>query len=593
MEVGACKGDLNCAVCLQVYRDPVTLPCRHSFCLKCIEDVWTQEVNQDGFSCPRCHRKFNSDTSLQRGIPIVACDHCGENQSPAVKTCLKCETSFCPLHLKPHLTKEIFKDHVLVNPVADLTQRKCPAHKKILEFFCTDDVVCVCSSCGVIGTHKSHSMVSLDETEVEFKREFMIEVENLRRFQHKCSIKQHDLEKSEVAIKTLTNELKGNLSKKFLEWSQQLEEDEKHILKLIDHEGLRVLAQIQNCSEALSKAMQQIKLIEDEAWNLTQGDCLYFIQNSKELLSRVIEIQKVTYPDAPELTLNLSNVYQLLRRRTEESKQYYLAIEDVIVMHKRPKSTGNILKGENEHEEPTVLMDSAAELRGYIRSPQNYSAATAIKTSRPIEIRPRFSTKAQKVIVARQWLSNLKSNGVKNSFGESKEEFPRLTLDLKTANKHLILSDDLQSVMHRHQEQPYSSNPLRFQTHSQVLCIQSFFCGRHTWDVETNGNWWGVGIAYGGIQKTGSSSDLRKTTKAWCLYFCISTLSAHHNDKVIHLPLKRSISRIRVQLDYDAGTLSFYQVTDTLTHVYTFEATFTGHVYPAFCCEANSGLKIF
>ncbi|XP_078089166.1 E3 ubiquitin/ISG15 ligase TRIM25-like [Mustelus asterias] len=592
MESRVSEEQLNCAVCLQVYKHPVTLPCRHKFCLKCIEGVWTQAVDQDGFSCPECHSRFDSKPSLERSIATVTCDHCSENQTPAVKTCLKCETSFCAVHLKPHLTKVVLKDHVLVNPVADFTERKCPDHEKIFEFFCIDDVVCVCSSCGVIGSHKSHTMVSLAETEAEIKEEVMIEVENLWSVEQNCCIKQQDLEKSEVEIKMLSNELKGNLSNKFSEWGKQLEDDEENILKLIDQEELRVLSQIRNCSEAITEVMQQIKLIKDEAQNLMQGDCLYFIQNSKWLLSRVTEIQNVTYPDTPELTLDLSSISQLLRNRTEESKQYYLAIEEVIGMYEGTKSTGIMLKGDNECEGRFVVQDPTAELRGYIRSSQKHSVTAVVKNFRPIESRSRFSTKAQKVIAASPWIGNLKSYEMKRLLRESKEQFFPLTLDSKTANKHLILSNDLQSVTHRYQNQLYPSNPLRFKTHTQILCTQSFFCGRHVWDVEIKGNWWGIGIAYGSIPKIGSNSDLRKTTKAWCLYLCISTLSAYHNNKFVHLTLKDSISRVRVQLDYDAGTLSFYQVTDTVTHLHTFEATFTGHVYPAFCCEATSELKL-
>ncbi|XP_067896167.1 E3 ubiquitin/ISG15 ligase TRIM25-like [Heterodontus francisci] len=504
MEAKALEEELNCAVCLQMYQDSVALPCQHSFCLKCIEDVWTQAVDRDGFSCPQCHRKFNSKPSLERIIPTVTCDHCIDSQSPAVKTCLKCETSFCCFHLKPHLAKEVFKDHELVDPVADLTHRKCPEHEKILEFFCTDDGVCVCSSCGLIGRHKSHNLVSLHEAEASIKVKLKSEVENLWRVQQNCSMKEQDLEKSEAEVKILTNELKGNLSKKFSEWRKKLEEDEKYALKLIDEEELHVLSQIRNCSEALTKVMEQIKLIDEETQNLIQGDHLSLIQNSKELRSRVIDTQNVTYPEAPELTLNLSNLSQLLKKWMEESETHHLATGEVIRMY----------------------------------------------------------------------------------------ELSRLTLDPKTANKHLILSDDLRSVMHSYQEQPYPINLERFKSYHQILCSQSFCWGCHSWDVETDGIWWGIGIAYGSIQKMGNNSDLRKTAKAWCLHLCIGSLSACHNNNQTRLLQNPSVDRIRVKLDYDAGTVSFFQVTDTLTHLHTFETTFTRPVYPAFCCETQSGIKL-
>ncbi|XP_067834732.1 E3 ubiquitin/ISG15 ligase TRIM25-like [Heptranchias perlo] len=296
MEPGAFEDELTCAVCLQVYQDPVVLSCQHSFCLKCIEGVWVQTPGPEGFECPQCRQKFNPRPSLKRNFTLcnivekykrsqppadsarVMCDTCIENPSPAVKTCLKCEASFCSLHLKPHLLKGAYKDHTLIEPVADLTDRQCVDHKKVLEYYCKDDADCVCVSCTIIGKHKSHTLLSLDQAQAAIKEELEREIERLRGVQQNCSSKQRDLERSEAEIKTRIDELKGKLSKSFSEWRRQLEEDEEYALKLIDEEGLRALSQIRSCSEALNKRMEQITLIDGETQSLVQRDHLSFIQ---------------------------------------------------------------------------------------------------------------------------------------------------------------------------------------------------------------------------------------------------------------------------------------------------------------------------
>ncbi|XP_067834035.1 tripartite motif-containing protein 29-like [Heptranchias perlo] len=235
----------------------------------------------------------------------VVCDYCVENPSPAVKTCLKCETSFCSSHLKPHLLNKAFSGHTLIEPEADLTDRQCVHHKKILEYYCEDDAECVCVSCTIIGKHKSHTLLSLDQAQAAIKEELEREIERLRGVQQNCSSKQRDLERSEAEIKTRINELKGKLSKSFSEWRRQLEEDEEYALKLIDEEGLRALSQIRSCSEALNKRMEQITLIDGETQSLVQRDHLSFIQNSKQLLSRA----KVTdEPGSKDSKLELGSV---------------------------------------------------------------------------------------------------------------------------------------------------------------------------------------------------------------------------------------------------------------------------------------------
>ncbi|XP_067834037.1 E3 ubiquitin-protein ligase TRIM39-like [Heptranchias perlo] len=431
----------------------------------------------------------------------VVCDYCVENPSPAVKTCLKCETSFCSSHLKPHLLNKAFSGHTLIEPVADVADRQCVDHKKVLEFYCEDDAECVCVSCATTGKHKSHTLLSLDQAQAAIKEELEREIERLRGVQQNCSSKQRDLERSEAEIKTRINELKGKLSKSFSEWRRQLEEDEEYALKLIDEEGLRALSQIRSCSEALNKRMEQITLIDGETQSLVQRDHLSFIQILKQLLSRVTETRRVTDPDVPALTLNLSNISQLIQKRLNGLEKYHSDILGIIGQ----------------------------------RSP--------------------------------------------------------MSLDPKTVNWNLVLSDDLRSVTWTEQEQPYPPHPERFKDHPQVLCSQSLSSGSHSWDVETYGNRWRIGIVCGSAERERRGSFLGNSSKSWCLYFHSGSLTAGHNSQFTALPLTPSNIRIRVQLDYEAGTLSFHRVTDSLRHLHTFQTTFTEPVFPAFYCR-NKSLKL-
>ncbi|XP_048396635.1 E3 ubiquitin/ISG15 ligase TRIM25-like [Stegostoma tigrinum] len=579
METKALEEELNCTVCCQVHQDPVLLPCQHRFCLKCIEDVWAQEVAQDGFSCPQCHQKFNPKPSLKRSTPSIPCDHCIDSQSPAVKTCLKCETSFCSLHLKPHLMKENFKDHKLVEPVTDLTHRKCPDHQKNLEFFCVDDGVCICASCGVIGRHKSHTMVSLDETEAARKKEIQSEVEKLQRVRQNCITKQKNFKKSAAEIKTHTGELKGKLSKKFSERRKKLNEDEKCALRLIDEHEHSLLSGIRDSSETLHSMEEQMRLVDVEAQNLMQEDSISFIQKSMELLSKVVAAQKLTFPDPPEPVLNLSNLPQL-KKLMEESEMSYSTGEERRQIHDCMESTC-----EKGPAEPASIDYTQKKQLSYLP----VQTMTVADEKRLKEARPKSSIMS---MIATPKAIKQQNKVLERLPRESEGELSWLTLDPNTASKNLVLSLNLRSVRYSENEQRYPSNPQRFKTYSQILCSQSMFCGQHSWLVETDGSWWGIGIAYKNIQKTSSNSDLRRNSQAWCLYQGISSLRACHNGKQTPIPLKSFIEKIRVHLNYEEGTLAFYQVADTLTHLHTFKTVFTEPVYPAFCCENDTRLQL-
>ncbi|XP_059200814.1 uncharacterized protein LOC131980577 [Centropristis striata] len=64
------QDQFSCSVCLEVLRDPVTIPCGHSYCLDCIENHW-KSVEQNGqYSCPQCRQVFNQRPLLSRNTVL-------------------------------------------------------------------------------------------------------------------------------------------------------------------------------------------------------------------------------------------------------------------------------------------------------------------------------------------------------------------------------------------------------------------------------------------------------------------------------------------------------------------------------------------
>ncbi|XP_062905847.1 E3 ubiquitin/ISG15 ligase TRIM25-like isoform X2 [Mobula hypostoma] len=308
METGVLAEELTCSVCLELFQNPVALPCQHSFCAKCINDVWDHSETPFRVSCPQCRQTFSPRPSLVKNHTLqnimekyntqppvaaasaptapVMCEYCIDKPTPAVKTCLKCETSFCSLHLQPHLTKQIYKEHCLIEPAADLTRRQCPSHRKALEFYCEQDEVCVCVSCTIVGDHRSHSLISLEQAKDKLKEKLKKNVEKIHMIQKEWTREQGELKQSEDEIKRHSKEMKDKLSAAFSEWRKQLEKDEKLALKMIDEEEDRVLSQIKSSSDSLLKKMEEIQIIDKDAQDQEQNDPLSFIQDVKQLLSR-------------------------------------------------------------------------------------------------------------------------------------------------------------------------------------------------------------------------------------------------------------------------------------------------------------------
>ncbi|XP_067283585.1 uncharacterized protein [Pseudorasbora parva] len=144
--ISVAQDQFSCPVCLDLLKDPVTIPCGHSYCMNCITTCWNQEDPNGVYSCPQCRQTFIprpvlcknvvfaemveqlKKTKLHGVVPAqcdagpgdVACDICTGTKYKAIKSCLVCLKSYCQNHLEQH---EIFfkgKKHNLMDATGRL-----------------------------------------------------------------------------------------------------------------------------------------------------------------------------------------------------------------------------------------------------------------------------------------------------------------------------------------------------------------------------------------------------------------------------------------------------------------------------------------
>ncbi|XP_073721734.1 NACHT, LRR and PYD domains-containing protein 3-like [Misgurnus anguillicaudatus] len=171
-----------------------------------------------------------------------------------------------------------------------------------------------------------------------------------------------------------------------------------------------------------------------------------------------------------------------------------------------------------------------------------------------------------------------------------------LTLDPNTANTQLILSEDNRKVTGVNVEQSYPDHPDRFECYPQVLCKEPL-TGRCYWEVEWTG--WGVfiSVSYKNIRRKERRDDsvFGFNKKSWSLHCSDRCIRARHDSKgTIVSASSPPSNRIGVYLDWSAGTLSFYSVSDTqtLTHLHTFNTTFTQPLYAGFNVYLTSSVSL-
>lgn len=160
-----------------------------------------------------------------------------------------------------------------------------------------------------------------------------------------------------------------------------------------------------------------------------------------------------------------------------------------------------------------------------------------------------------------------------------------ITLDPNTAYSWLSLSADMTSVANSGSLQQLPDNPERFGHFVFVLGSEGFTSGRHAWEVEVGDKVdWMLGVVKASIDRKGRISGCPEGG-FWMISHYEGEYSAMTRPST-PLLLEGELTRVRVQLDYDAGEVTFSNPVN-MTPIYTFVDFFTEKMYPFFCPGAN------
>ncbi|KAM8752209.1 E3 ubiquitin-protein ligase TRIM39-like [Acanthopagrus schlegelii] len=516
-----------CSICLDVFTDPVTIPCGHNFCKACITQHWNINVP---YKCPNCKEVFYKRPKLQVNTFIsemaaqfrqsaqqkassssseqqvskpgeVPCDVCTGTKLKALKSCLECLASYCETHLEPHLTAKQLKRHQLMDPVENLEDRMCTKHDKLLELFCKTDQMCVCMLCS-ISDHQGHYVVPLKE-EYEGKKA--------------------ELGKRDVEIQQMIQKRRLKI------------EEMKRSVQLSKKDADREIAAGVQVFRALKESVER---------------------SQAELMDTIKEKQRETEKQAEGFIKELEQEISELEKRSSEVEQL------------------------SQSEDHLHLLQSFPSL----------NTAPPTKDWTGVSVRPP-SYEGTVVRAVNQLEETLSKQMKEAELKRVQQYAVDVTLDPDTAQPELILSDDRKQVKHGYVRNNLPDNPERFDYCVNVLAKQSFSSGRFYYEIQVKKKTeWTLGVVRESINRKGQITPTPQDGY-WTICLRNKNKYKACAGPSVRLSLKHQPEKVGVFVDYEEGLVSFYDVdAAALIYSFT-GCCFTQKLYPYFSPCLNDGGK--
>uniref|UniRef100_A0A665VHJ5 Bloodthirsty-related gene family, member 12 n=1 Tax=Echeneis naucrates TaxID=173247 RepID=A0A665VHJ5_ECHNA len=545
------EDQFSCSICLEVFVEPVSTPCGHSFCKACLQGYWNHSKK---FSCPMCKKTYSkkpemsvnrvlaeissqfqglmtaggagvdtgtalvgstlnlsSDTG-RSGSPgldtgefaragEVPCDACIGRKLKAHKSCVNCPGSFCETHLRHHKKVKSLTSHRLIEPTFHLEEKICKKHDRLLEAYCRTDHICICTACAD-ASHKSHDIVSTDH---EWKKKM------------------------------------SNLGKKRSEL--------KHLIK----ERTKKLEEIKQSIKVI-KAGAQKEL--EESWQVYAELQRLVEQSQAELVEQINTRQREAERHAQEVARGLENELSQLRRRSNELEAFAQTQDKVLFL----QNIGTLSPPLEPNDWSAVSINTDLYL-GTIRS-----SVSGLMDKFQEELKRLYGKELRKV-------QNYASEVI---------------MDPATAQRHLVVSDDGRQVRYEERKISHTEGPKRFSPALFVLGREGLVSGRHYWEVDMSRKTaWTLGVARASARRKGEIK-LNPEGGYWCLWLKNGEVKALASSR-LPLMLSSQPSKVGIFLDYEGGQISFYDVK-ARQHLYTFSDSFNESLYPIFSpCLVQEG----
>ncbi|XP_034773458.2 zinc-binding protein A33-like [Acipenser ruthenus] len=244
------EAELSCAVCCEIFKDPVTLHCNHSFCKACLDQCWKEKRARE---CPVCRTR----ASMGQLPPNFALRNIVES------------------YLKEHRHKPAAPPAIL-----------CSLHEEKLKVFCLDDKEAICLVCQISKKHENHKCRPVEEAAQDYKGELKTALKPLQDKLESFNKVKEECDKTAEHIKKQAQQTERQIKEEFETLHQFLRDEEKARIAALrgeeEQKGRIIKEKIRKLTREISSLSDTIQGIEQEL----EAEDIFFLQKYKDTKSR-------------------------------------------------------------------------------------------------------------------------------------------------------------------------------------------------------------------------------------------------------------------------------------------------------------------
>uniref|UniRef100_A0A8C6TI19 Nuclear factor 7, brain n=1 Tax=Neogobius melanostomus TaxID=47308 RepID=A0A8C6TI19_9GOBI len=232
--IAAVEDFLTCPVCLDTFKEPVSLGCNHSFCSSCLQNYWDTNNTKN---CPVCRKEFKDFPEVNFALKKLSLN-------------FKAEEGVCSKR-----------------PQTEAEEGVCSKHPLVPALFCLDEARALCSICE-FSQHRDHTVVSVEEAVSRLKEQLQSELKPLTEQREQASALQRQYEEVRVHSERQAEACARHIRDTFERLHRFLQEEEELRLTALREEQSRQLhtmdSELEKVRELLSTLNKNISTVEQQ-----------------------------------------------------------------------------------------------------------------------------------------------------------------------------------------------------------------------------------------------------------------------------------------------------------------------------------------